>query len=121
MTDLGRDEALKPTPTGDSLPRRIADFDTLGQALDYAAEGARGLNFHDARGRLARPYAFREMRGDALQVRVRVCPAQRREARTQGRSSVRYRDGISKRIPATVMVPSLATAIGTSSDRPAAE
>ena len=28
------------TPTLDRLPRRIADFATLGEALDYAAEGA---------------------------------------------------------------------------------
>jgi len=66
MTDIDRGEDLAPTPTGDSLPRRIADFETLGAALDYAAEGSRGLNFHDARGRLARPYTFREMRADAL-------------------------------------------------------
>ena len=32
------------------LPRRLADFATLGDALDYAAQGVRGLNFHDARG-----------------------------------------------------------------------
>jgi fatty-acyl-CoA synthase len=30
---------LAPTPTDDSLPRRLADFETLGEALDYAAKG----------------------------------------------------------------------------------
>ena len=54
------------TPTLDGLPRRIADFGTLGEALDYAATGQRGLNFHDARGNLARAYPYRELRGDAL-------------------------------------------------------
>lgn len=54
------------TPTIDALPRRIADFATLGEALDYAAQGARGLNFHDARGNLARAYPFAELRVDAL-------------------------------------------------------
>ncbi len=58
--------ALQPTPTDDNLPRRLAAFDTLGDALDYAAQGARGLNFHDARGALVRPYPYREMREDAL-------------------------------------------------------
>jgi fatty-acyl-CoA synthase len=33
----------------------LADFATLGEALDYAATGPRGLNFHDARGTLAAP------------------------------------------------------------------
>ena len=54
------------TPTVDSLPRRIADFDTLGEALDYAAKGRRGLNFHDARGTPERSYTYAELRKDAL-------------------------------------------------------
>src|SRR3954471_669040 len=44
------------TPTIDTLERRLADFETLGGALDYAAQGRRGLNFHDARGTLTRAY-----------------------------------------------------------------
>ena len=58
--------AIIATPTEDALPRRFADFDTLGEALDYAASGTRGLNFHDARGTLSRPYPFAELREDAL-------------------------------------------------------
>ena len=54
------------TPTLDGLDRRIADFDTLGDALDYAAKGRRGMNFHDARGQLVRAYPFAELREDAL-------------------------------------------------------
>jgi len=57
---------LIPTPIHDELPRRFADFDTLGEALDYAATGNRGFNFHDARGNLIRPYPFAELRRDAL-------------------------------------------------------
>lgn len=67
--------AMQPTPTEDSLPRRLADFATLGDALDYAAQGARGLNFHDARGTLVRPYPFREMREDALAQARRLIAA----------------------------------------------
>jgi fatty-acyl-CoA synthase len=54
------------TPTLDQLPRRLADFGTIGEALDYAAEGGRGLNFHDARGTLTRAYPYSELRADAL-------------------------------------------------------
>src|SRR5262249_38239715 len=54
------------TPTLDKQLRRLADFGTIGEALDYAAEGRRGLNFHDARGTLTRPYPFSELREDAL-------------------------------------------------------
>jgi fatty-acyl-CoA synthase len=69
------DPALVPTPLDDALPRRFADFDTLGDALDYAAQGVRGLNFHDARGQLALPYPFSRLREDALAQARRLIAA----------------------------------------------
>ena len=54
------------TPTLDDLPRRLADFATLGLALDYAATGRRGLNFHDPRGSLTQAYSYAELRRDSL-------------------------------------------------------
>jgi len=54
------------TPTLDTHSRRIADFATLGEALDYGARGRRGMNFHDARGQLTRAYPYSELREDAL-------------------------------------------------------
>jgi fatty-acyl-CoA synthase len=60
------DAALQPTATTDTHPRRFSDFATLGEALDYAAKGKRGLNFHDPRGTLSRPYSYAELRDDAL-------------------------------------------------------
>jgi fatty-acyl-CoA synthase len=68
-------ETLVPTPTADSLPRRFADFETLGEALDYAARGQRGLNFHDPRGVLVRAYPYRELREDALAAAYRLIAA----------------------------------------------
>ena len=68
MSELLADERppLCATPTLDLLPRRTADFDTLGAALDYAAQGSRGMNFHDARGTLLTAYPYAELRRDAL-------------------------------------------------------
>jgi len=66
---------LQPTPTEDALPRRFADFATLGEALDYAAQGDRGLNFHDARGTLTRAYPFSALRRDALAAAWRLIAA----------------------------------------------
>jgi fatty-acyl-CoA synthase len=63
---------LTSTPSDDALPRRYADFATLTEALDYAARGTRGLNFHDPRGNLVRPYAFAELRADAVAVAQRL-------------------------------------------------
>ena len=57
MTDNSTPAAdvLTPTPTLCAQPRRFSDFATVGEALDYAASGTRGLNFHDPRGKLTRP------------------------------------------------------------------
>lgn len=69
MPDVMDKTTLAPpgaTPTLDAHPRRMADFATLGEALDYAARGNRGLNFHDPRGTLTRAYPFSELREDAL-------------------------------------------------------
>jgi fatty-acyl-CoA synthase len=63
---------LISTPTKDHLLRRFSDFETLGEALDYAATGQRGLNFHDMRGALARAYPYTQMRADALDTAYRL-------------------------------------------------
>ncbi|WP_394268793.1 fatty acyl-AMP ligase [Qipengyuania sp.] len=68
------DAALLPTPNDCDLPRRRADFATLAEAIDYAARSRKGLNFHDMRGDLVRPYPFGELREDAL-VRARQLAA----------------------------------------------
>jgi len=64
--------ALVGTPNEDELPRRLSNFATFGDALDYAASGNRGLNFHDPRGNLARVYTFRELRADSLVMARRL-------------------------------------------------
>ena len=64
--------ALEPTPTDDALPRRFADFETLGEALDYAARGVRGVNFHDPRATLLHPYTYGALREDALAAAYRL-------------------------------------------------
>lgn len=69
VTEIGTTGTLfSPTPNDDAQPRRYADFDTFVDALDYAAGGERGFNFHDPRGSLARVYPFSELRDDAVAV-----------------------------------------------------
>ena len=63
---------LLPTPSLDELPRLYSDFATLGDAMDYAATGVRGFNFHDPRGKLTRAYPFSEMQADAMQAAYRL-------------------------------------------------
>jgi fatty-acyl-CoA synthase len=65
-------QVLVPTPNYDEHPRRYSDFGTFGEALDYAAQGKRGMNFHDPRGTLIRVYPFSELRHDALDMAYRL-------------------------------------------------
>ena len=63
---------LQPTPNDCGLPRRRADFATFDAAIDYAAQSAKGLNFHDMRGQLAHAYSYEQMREDALAMGRRM-------------------------------------------------
>jgi len=58
---------LQPTPTASGLPDyRPAGFETLPQALDYAAQGATGINFYSGKGILLEALSYRELREQAL-------------------------------------------------------
>ena len=58
---------LVKTPTlNQSLPQRIADFTTLAEGLDYAAQGVTGLNFYSGRGALEYVLSYAELRRRAL-------------------------------------------------------
>jgi fatty-acyl-CoA synthase len=60
--------ALKPTPTEQRLPMRRADFESLADALDYAAQGSTGCNFYSGRGDLTAVLTYAELREDALDL-----------------------------------------------------
>ncbi len=64
--------SLVTTPTFYTLPYKRASFDTLGDALDYAALGDKGMNFHDARADLVRAYPYREIAADARAQALRL-------------------------------------------------
>tara|TARA_R110001592_G_scaffold336960_1_gene622768 strand:- start:32354 stop:34135 length:1782 start_codon:yes stop_codon:yes gene_type:complete len=54
------------TPTKHSLTFRAADFTTLTEALDYAAQGETGANFYTGRGGLYSALPYRELRVQAI-------------------------------------------------------
>jgi fatty-acyl-CoA synthase len=53
------------TPTLHDLPFRAADFSTLSEALDYAAQGETGANFYTGRGELYATLPYTELRESA--------------------------------------------------------
>lgn len=60
---------IEPTPTQDLIiKRRLADFPTLVDALEYAAKGERGFNFYSSRGQLQVAATFTEIRDRARAI-----------------------------------------------------
>lgn len=58
-----------PLPTLDpTLPRRLADFSTMLEAIEYAAKGIRGLNFYSPRGELETSIRFSEICKKAQEI-----------------------------------------------------
>ncbi|NHN79450.1 fatty acyl-AMP ligase [Azotobacter chroococcum] len=64
--------AMSATPTQNALAPRLADFPTLAEALDYAALGHTGLNFHDGRCRLTAVVPYAEVRREARALARRL-------------------------------------------------
>jgi fatty-acyl-CoA synthase len=56
------------TPTGHALSFRAADFATLTEALDYAAQGDTGSNFYTGRGAIYASITYRELRLQAIEL-----------------------------------------------------
>jgi fatty-acyl-CoA synthase len=59
---------LNPTPTNHSLQFRAADFATLTEALDYAAQGETGANFYTGRGAIYSALPYRELRQKSIEL-----------------------------------------------------
>jgi fatty-acyl-CoA synthase len=63
---------LTPTPLLSGIPFVSGRYETLTEALDYAATGMTGFNFHDARANLVRVYPFAELAADAKRDALRL-------------------------------------------------
>lgn len=64
---------MLPTPTENTrLSLNRGGFDTLPEALDYAAKGETGVNFYSSRGDLMRACTYAELRERSLQVAARL-------------------------------------------------
>ena len=63
---------MKATKINTLLPLRNASFDTLTEALEYAAGGETGYNFYDGRGDLFAVVSYRELRDQAQALARRL-------------------------------------------------
>ncbi|MEM6556706.1 MAG: fatty acyl-AMP ligase [Pseudomonadota bacterium] len=60
------------TPNANSIEFNCGGFETLSEALDYAAEGVTGLNFYSVRGELESALTYHELRARALEMAARL-------------------------------------------------
>ena len=63
---------MEATPTRNNLPLRTADFSTLAEALDYAAQGETGFNFYGGGGKLYAVLPYAELRQQAQALARRL-------------------------------------------------
>ncbi len=56
---------MDATPAANNLPLKIADFSTLAEALDYAAQGSTGYNFYNGSASLYATLPYQKLREDA--------------------------------------------------------
>jgi fatty-acyl-CoA synthase len=66
------DAGPAPTPLLSGIPLVTGRFETLTQALDYAATGATGFNFHDAKANLVRVLPYAELAPAARAAAARL-------------------------------------------------
>jgi len=64
--------AMDATPAANNLPLRIADFSTIAEALDYAAQGKTGYNFYSGGGKLYARLPFAKLREEARSLARRL-------------------------------------------------
>jgi len=63
---------MDATPAANNLPLKIADFSTLAEALDYAAQGSTGYNFYNGSAKLYATLPYQQLREEALVLARRL-------------------------------------------------
>ena len=57
---------MDATPAANNLSLKIADFSTLAEALDYAAQGNTGYNYYNGSAKLYATLPYQKLREDAV-------------------------------------------------------
>jgi len=70
-----------PLPTARGIPLRHGDFETLCDALDYAATGNTGLNYFDGKARLKETLSYTDLHAKAVEMAKRLVPFAPKDSR----------------------------------------
>ena len=66
---------ILPTPTDRGIPFKPVEFNSFAEALDYAAEGATGVNFFSSRGQITERLTYGNLRSQALELAKKLIVA----------------------------------------------
>lgn len=67
------EKPLHPTPTANtSIQQKLSGFETLCDALDYAAQGETGYNFYSLKGKLVDVLPYRETKQRAVELSYKL-------------------------------------------------
>ena len=81
MPQADVDTETNPLPTERGIPLRHGDFDTLCDALDYAATGETGFNYFDGKARLKAKLSYTDLQSQAKEMAKRLVPFAEKNAR----------------------------------------
>ena len=70
-----------PLPTTRGVPLRHGDFDTVCEALDYAATAKTGLNYFDGKARLKATLSYSDLQAKAIEMAKRLVPFAEKNSR----------------------------------------
>ena len=62
------------SPTASGILSRPGDFNTLSEALDYAATGETGVNFYSSNGSVKHVLPYRQLRAEAIELAKHLIP-----------------------------------------------
>lgn len=68
-------------PTQSGIPLRHGDFETLCEALDYAATGYTGFNYFDGKAKLVSTLSYSELHAQAIEMAKRLVPYAKKNSR----------------------------------------
>lgn len=61
-----KNSSVETIPNSETPVQRIGDFDTISQALDYAAKGRNGIRIYNLKGELQQELSYRHLQEAAL-------------------------------------------------------
>lgn len=78
---MSETETVEVLPTEHGIPLRLADFETLCDALDYAAKAKTGFTYFDGKARAVATLSYADLQAQAIEMAKRLVPFAKKNSR----------------------------------------